>query len=434
LVPWYSEVYETDKQVADICRAMQLRGFMFDQKRAAVLREGLEKVEARCLEAAFNAASCEPFKLGSPKKLWAAFRGLGAPILFRSARTGQPSLAGNALLAYSTARDERIRNLAVAVLEYRNARLVRRGFIERIVVNPATGRVHPTWSNYKVITGRWACSKPNLMNLPSTKDPTAKLGGIKSVYVPAPGYRLVQFDMSQIEPRIAAYASGDSTMIANCETADYHGANATMIWPEVFDQSKYDRLKDDPAGKKTDEFKLLKKLRQISKKTGLAVNYLAEAQKVWATIVNDGVNIRLTEVEVVLKILKRRFRGYYQWQDARLLDCMRTGYVESPILGRRRVLGHNPKPTEAANYPIQSGAADFMNLRTVELVGEIAKRKLGAHLVAQVHDNLVLETIERDVDAVSDLCYEVFERPQRIRTSGLSPVFPIELEVCDRWQ
>jgi DNA polymerase-1 len=272
------------------------------------------------------------------------------------------------------------------------------------------------------------------MNLPSTKDPTAKLGGIKSVYVPAPGYRLVQFDMSQIEPRIAAYASGDSTMIANCETADYHGANATMIWPEVFDQSKYDRLKDDPAGKKTDEFKLLKKLRQISKKTGLAVNYLAEAQKVWATIVNDGVNIRLTEVEVVLKILKRRFRGYYQWQDARLLDCMRTGYVESPILGRRRVLGHNPKPTEAANYPIQSGAADFMNLRTVELVGEIAKRKLGAHLVAQVHDNLVLETIERDVDAVSDLCYEVFERPQRIRTSGLSPVFPIELEVCDRWQ
>jgi DNA polymerase-1 len=295
------------------------------------------------------------------------------------------------------------------------------------------------------VSGRWACQAPNLMNLPRPEnDPsrtptcvvcgcTAKEAertacnapahdflGVRSVYIARPGYRLVAFDMKQLEMRMAAYASGDPAMIKACESSDLHAANAEIIFAEAFTTAE--------GGHR-------KALRTLAKSSGFAVCYMAQAATVFARLVAAGVDVKLRQVEAMLSRMRRAFAAYYSWQSDRLLDCVRTGYVYSPILGRRRWLGHDPSPTEAANFPIQGGAADLMNLRLPLVVERLAAECLEALLVAQVHDSAVFEVPEALADKVAAVCQEVAEAPIVIDSSGnpLAVSFPIDLEISERW-
>jgi DNA polymerase I-like protein with 3'-5' exonuclease and polymerase domains len=227
--------------------------------------------------------------------------------------------------------------------------------------------------------------------------------------------------MSQLEMRIAAYASGDPTMIAACEGSDLHSANATVIFGAAFTECT------DPVARKG--------LRTMAKSSGFAVCYMAEASTVFARLIAEGANVTLRQVEAMLAKMRRAFLTYYRWQDAALLDTVRTGYVYTPILGRRRWLGHDPSPTECANFPIQGGAADYMNERFPEVVERCDAEGLGVEPVAQVHDSGVLEVPEEHVPRVCELVREVNARPIVIASSGepLSAVLPIDLEDSERW-
>lgn len=180
-----------------------------------------------------------------------------------------------------------------------------------------------------------------------------------------------------------------------------------------------------------------KALRTIAKSAGFAICYMAEAATVYARIIASGQapDTKLRQVEAMLGKMRRVFVRYYSWQSDRLLDCVRTGYVECPISGRRRVLGHDPSPTEAANFPIQGGAAGFMNLRLPELLARVDAERLDVIPVAQVHDSVVAEVLEAHVERYSALAHDVFEAPITIGSSGkpLQAVLPIDLDVSERW-
>ncbi len=441
-----TEIYEHDKRSAAVCCQMQVDGFAFDQDRARALSAKLRGLEQSAIRRAEESAG-RPIRLGksgafSNNDLKSAFfNDLDAPVYYVSELTGRPSLGGDALQAYALCADPRLRELALAVLEQRRARKLRTTYIDAVIVDD-DGRVHPNWMNYGTVSGRWSSKEPNLQNLPSpVKDPTWQEGGIRGLYVAPPGTRLVYFDFSQVEMRVAAYASGDPVMIEACESSDLHATNARLIFGDAFDPVAYECLAAaDEAGtlkpEDKEQFVALKGLRTLAKSAAFAVCYMAEPETVHGRLLAEGKQVTLRRVEAMLSRLHRQFARYYEWQEERFHECIRTGYVETPILGRRRWLGHAPRTPDAANFPIQGGAADIMNDTILRLQAAIKDHQLRARFVAQVHDSVVIETHEEDVGKMATLAREVAEQPHTITSSGEphTASFPIDLEIIDRWK
>ena len=232
---------------------------------------------------------------------------------------------------------------------------------------------------------------------------------------------LVYFDAKQLEMRVAAYASGDQSMIKACESTDLHAANAAVIFGEAFTKCT------DPNQRAA--------LRTLAKTSGFAVCYLAEAQTVYARLIAAGQLVQLRQVEAMLRKMRRGFNDYYRWQDKRLMACVKHGWTDSPLLGRRRWLGHDPSPTECANFPIQGGAADIMNDR-IPIIAAAAKDVTPqARLVAQVHDSVCIEVPSRHAIRIGERAREIFEAPITFASSGreLTASFPVDLEIIERW-
>jgi DNA polymerase I len=428
-------IYELDKRSAELCRDMSIVGFAFDAPRARemlALLEGEEGGSRRRL----NEACGRKVSALSVKDLGRAFfskrpEGFGAPVLVRSEMTGRPSLSVDAMRGYAACADERLRAAALAVLDVRRARKVRSTYILRPLVQlGADGRIHPTWNNAGPVSGRWSCQDPNLMNLPRPEnDPTLRMGGIRALYVARPGCVLVSFDKSQLEMRVAAYASGDPAMIAACESRDLHGGNAAVIFGASFNLESYLALKAAHAD--TPEFRQLSGLRTLAKSAGFAVCYMASADTVYVRIVASGQEISLRAVEAMLAKLHRGFRVYFEWQEKRRLDAIRKGYTDEPVTGRRRWLGHDPSLTECANHPIQGGAAGVMNLELPRIVARMRQEIPAAHLVAQVHDAGYFEVPEAPsaVEKAQAIIREESEREVLLVSSGLRARFPSDIHV-----
>ena len=137
----------------------------------------------------------------------------------------------------------------------------------------------------------------------------------------------------------------------------------------------------------------------------------------------------------MLSKMRTQFAAYYSWQDQRLMQCVRTGYTDSPLLGRRRWLGHEPSATECANFPIQGGAADVMAIALPKVLQRLAAVDPAIRMVAQVHDSCVFEVPDAYVaDALSEI-RAVAREPFIISTSGrpLSCVLPIDADSAQRW-
>jgi DNA polymerase I-like protein with 3'-5' exonuclease and polymerase domains len=247
--------------------------------------------------------------------------------------------------------------------------------------------------------------------------------------------------MSQLEMRMAAYASGDRAMIAACESSDLHAANAQLIFEGKFLAERYLELKAaakaaEDAGTEfahAAEFGALESMRTMAKSSGFAVGYGAAADTVYTRLIASGAKgVTLRGVEAVLQKLRRAFQHYYAWSARNLEECRRTGYVYSPVLKRRRWLGKDPGEPEVLNSPIQSGAADLMNSRLPEIAAQLPKDEA---LVAQVHDAAYFEIRCDRASTVSQLCTDVMTAPFKIDSSGetLWPSFPIDKKVADRW-
>lgn len=413
-------VYESDKRSATICRSMSTNGFAFDRQRASLISDKLREREAEIQRECASLTGMKDFNPLSPLQLREAFfKRMGAHVCFRSA-SGAPSLGKDSMRAYAGGSNSALSDLALKILEYRNVRKCRATYVDGIRVHE-DGRVRPNWLSYGTVSGRWSAQGPNLANLPKKQNDAARaLGGIRSLYVAPEGRKLVAFDLKQAEFRIAAYYSGDKNMIAVCESGgDIHWMNACRIFG-LPPTTPY-----DPANGKQ------KELRDLAKNAVFAVCYMAEAGTVHANITGFGGKATLQQVEAMLSSMRVSFKDYYEFQAELLNKTIRYGYVESPILGRKRRLGHDPKAPENANFPIQSGAADVMNDKCWRISWEIDQRRYDAKPVAMVYDQLILDTADRDTSRVERLVTEVFEQPVKI--GGREMVMPIDLKVGERW-
>jgi DNA polymerase I-like protein with 3'-5' exonuclease and polymerase domains len=412
-------IYEHDKGNAVICKTMSQNGFRFDAARAASISAKLQERAAEVRKECEKLTGIRDFNPLSPIQLREAFfRRLGARVLFTNEKSQAPSLGKDALRAYAASGDEKLSTLALKTMEYRSLRKCDATYVTGARPH-ADGRIHGIWLPYGTISGRPSCQKPNLANLPKPQnDPSRDLGGIRSLYIASEGRRLVSFDIKQAEFRIAAYMSGDPNMIAVCESGqDIHWMNACTIFglSGIYDPTN----------------KIHKGARDLAKNAVFAVCYLAEAATVYNNTVANGGKTTFEQIEMMLHKMQRTFAGYYEVQAERLNRCIRLGYVETPILGRKRWLGHTPKPTEAANFPIQGGASDAMNLKLQQIERLRVERGIDAMLVAYVYDAGYWDCVGADVADMENLIAEVFAEPVTIEDRSF--LLPIDAHTGERW-
>ncbi|GAP09793.1 DNA polymerase I [Bellilinea caldifistulae] len=292
---------------------------------------------------------------------------------------------------------EELRNqhpIVEKILEYRELAKLKSTYVDALPqqINPRTGRVHTSYNQTGSVTGRLASSDPNLQNIP-TRTETGRL--VRNAFIAAPGYRLLSVDYSQIELRIVAHMAQDEAMLAAFRAGqDIHAATAAAIYGVGLDQ-------------------VTKEQRRHAKAINFGLIYGMSAFGL-----HRSTDLTLAEAENFVKAYFQQFPGVKAFLDGLRRQASRQGYVET-LLGRRRYfpnLKSNANPAlrareerEAINAPVQGTAADIMKLAMVRLPPALKAAGLGARMLLQVHDELVLEVPENERDETVRVVREVME-------------------------
>jgi DNA polymerase I len=266
------------------------------------------------------------------------------------------------------------------ILEYRQIAKLKSTYLDALplLVNPKTGRVHSAWEQAVAATGRLSSVDPNLQNIPIRSELGRK---IREAFVAPPGYQLVSADYSQIELRILAHLSGDERLVEAFRTGqDVHLRTAM----EIFDL---------PADQVTREMRSRAKAVNFGVIYGQGESGLAKSLRIE----------RKVAAEFIAKYFLR-YSGVRAFLDQTLARA-REGEVVTTILGRRRILpdissGNRARRLAAeriaTNLPIQGSAADILKLAMLKCRTPVTP---GARLVLTVHDELVFEVPESEVEA-----------------------------------
>lgn len=280
------------------------------------------------------------------------------------------------------------------ILEYRELSKLKSTYVDALPqqINPRTGRVHTSYNQTGSVTGRLASSDPNLQNIP-TRTETGRL--VRNAFIAAPGCRLLSVDYSQIELRIVAHMAQDEAMLAAFRAGlDIHAATAAAIYGVELEQ-------------------VTKEQRRHAKAINFGLIYGMSAFGL-----HRSTGLTLAEAENFVKAYFQQFPGVKAFLDGLRRQAARQGYVET-LLGRRRYfpnLKSNANPAlrareerEAINAPVQGTAADIMKLAMVRLPPALKEAGLGARMLLQVHDELVLEVPENERDETVQVVRGVME-------------------------
>ncbi|MBC7005575.1 DNA polymerase I [Photobacterium sp. BZF1] len=329
---------------------------------------------------AFEIAGDE-FNLSSPKQLQAIlFEKMGLPVL-KKTPSGTPST--NEEVLQELALDYPLPKL---ILEYRSLAKLKSTYTDKLpkMVNPATGRVHTSYHQAVTATGRLSSSDPNLQNIPVRNDEGRR---IRQAFIAPTGYKVLAVDYSQIELRIMAHLSGDQALLdAFNHGKDIHAATAAEIL-------------GIPLESVTSEQRRRAKAINFGLIYGMSAFGLAKQLDMGRNEAQDYMNVYF-----------ERYPGVLEYMESTRNQASEQGYVET-LFGRRLHLpdiksrnGMRRKAAERAaiNAPMQGTAADIIK-RAMVLVDEwVGQQPEGrVRLLMQVHDELVFEVQESEVDNVS---------------------------------
>ncbi len=295
------------------------------------------------------------------------------------------------------------------------------------------GRIRAGWNSCGTDTGRFSCSEPNLMTLSKAKEEGAHLSGtlpnMRQMYRAKPGYVLMEADFSQLELRVMAAVSGDETLELALQTGDVYLADAKEIFrlPAHLTKCKCEGKCAKPLEH------VAPAARQLAKTVHLGYQYGAGTDVLFRQAIEVDRTLKYGAVQLVHNGMKKRYSqtvAYWYQEQERVRD---TGYSESRILNQRRVYPREPPITEVANYPIQSTAADIMNLAFIAIDAQLPKASRDTSVVGQFHDAGLWEVPDTDRDrrAVENLVRECMERPHVI--NGKSRSFPTEVKWGYSW-
>ncbi|TXI35150.1 MAG: DNA polymerase I, partial [Aquipseudomonas alcaligenes] len=328
---------------------------------------------------AFELAGQE-FNLGSPKQLGAIlYDKLGLPVLSKTA-TGQPSTAEN-VLAELAEQDHALPKL---LMEYRSLSKLKSTYTDKLPeqINPRTGRIHTSYHQAVAATGRLSSTDPNLQNIPIR---TAEGRRIRQAFVAPAGYKLMSADYSQIELRIMAHLAKDEGLLdAFRHDRDVHRATAAEVFGVPLEQVSSDQ-----------------------RRSAKAINFgLIYGMSAFGLAKQIGVDRK--QAQAYIDTYFARYPGVLAYMERTREQATQQGYVET-LFGRRLYLpdihAKNPALRKGAertaiNAPMQGTAADIMKRAMIAVDQWLPQSGLDAKVILQVHDELVLEIREDQVEAL----------------------------------
>jgi DNA polymerase I len=373
-------VYETlERPLAPVLMRMERRGIAIDRQILSRLSgEFAQRMAA--LEDEIQKLAGEPFNLGSPKQLGDILFGkMGLPGGKKTA-TGQWATGAGALEELA----EQGHELPARILDWRQLSKLKSTYTDALpnFLNPQTGRVHTSFALAATTTGRLSSSDPNIQNIPVRNEQGRK---IRTAFVATPGKRLISADYSQIELRVLAHmADIPQLKKAFADGLDIHAMTAS----EMFGVP----IKD-----------MTSEIRRRAKAINFGIIY-----GISAFGLANQLGIPREEAGAYIRTYFERFPGIRDYMDATKKAVHRDGFV-STIFGRKC---HYPQigtknPSERAfleraaiNAPIQGSAADIIRRAMIRMEDALAAAKLSSvQMLLQVHDELIFEAPEGDVEA-----------------------------------
>lgn len=375
------EVYEKiELPTAVVLRKMERNGVLIDPD---LLNKQSHEIGTRLLEIereAYELAG-QPFNLNSPKQIGEIFfERLQLPVI-KKTPSGTPST------------DEEVLNklaedypLPKVLLEHRSLSKLKSTYTDKLpkMINPDTGRVHTNYAQAVAVTGRLASNDPNLQNIPIR---TAEGRRIREAFIAPAGSVIVSADYSQIELRIMAHLSGDANMLnAFANGEDIHRTTAAQIFAI------------DPADVSSEQ-------RRYAKVINFGLIY---GMGVFGLASNLG--IERSAAQMYIDKYFQRFSGVREFMDDTRSQAKARGYVET-VFGRRLWLPEINSPNgprrqgaerAAINAPMQGTAADLIKLSMIAVQGWLEQGGYASKMVMQVHDELVLEVPESELELVRE--------------------------------
>jgi DNA polymerase-1 len=355
----------------------------------------------------------EPFNINSTQQL--------SDILFKRLELPHEGLRKTKSGYYSTAADvlEGLRaadesGIIEAITEHRELGKLKSTYVDALpeMVNPQTGRIHTSYNQTGAVTGRIASSSPNLQNIPIRTEVGQQ---IRRGFVARPGWRFLAADYSQVELRVLAHISQDESLLqAFRENQDIHRTTAAAVYGIPVEAVTYNQ-------------------RRFAKAVNFGLIYGMGAYR----LARDS-ELTLAEAENYITAYFERFPGINTYLEETKAQAREKGYVET-LLGRRRYFpifqaarSSNRQiefraEREAVNHPIQGTAADIIKIAMIRLYDALAA-DYRARMILQVHDELVLEAPEEELDAVRPLVIEIM--------SGAFPLdvpLKVETSVGENW-
>ena len=396
---------EIEMPLVPVLADMEMAGVAVD---VSYLRELAEELRAR-LEALaseiYQLAGLE-FNLGSPKQLaFVLFEKLGLPPL-KKTKTGY-STDADVLEALAPHHP-----VVARIVQHRELSKLLSTYVEVLprLVNPHTGRVHTTFNQTVAATGRLSSQDPNLQNIPVRTEEGRR---IRRAFVAPPGRVLLSADYNQIELRLLAHMSGDAALQEVFRAGrDIHAEVAAEVFGLPRDQ-----------------------LSPEHRRRAKAINF-GIAYGISGYGLGQQMGVTPAEADAYIQRYFARYPGVraYVWRTVE--EARRTGYV-STLLGRRRYLAdlhsRNRVVREAAervaiNTPIQGSQADLIKLAMIRIHREVLPRFPGAHMILQVHDELVFELDPDQAEALGRQAADIM-----VHALPLSVPIQVELRVGPNW-
>jgi DNA polymerase-1 len=375
------ELYaRVEMPLAAVLAGMERAGVRVDEAVLASLSREYQAELAR-IEEEIHRLAGGPFQIASPRQLQAVlFEKLKLPVV-RKTKTGYST--DEAVLEQLSTQHP----LPARILAYRRLAKLKSTYVDALppLVDPKTGRIHPTFHQTGAATGRLSASDPNVQNIPIRSEEGVR---IREAFVPREGWRLVSADYSQVELRILAHFSGDEELLAAFRSGeDVHRRTAAGV-------------------------------------LGIAAEAVTGEQRARAKAINFGIiygstafgianqlGIASADAQKTIDAYFARYRGVRRFLDETVLEAREQGYVRT-LLGRRRYLPdlgsrnrvlRNAAERMAVNSVIQGTAADLIKKAMVDVDAALAEAGLAGRMILQVHDELVFEAPAEEAAAVGDL-------------------------------
>jgi DNA polymerase-1 len=406
-------VYETlERPLATVLAAMEREGVLVNRTVLARLSADFANVAAN-LEQEIYSLSGTRFNIGSPKQLGDILFGKMQLPGGRKTSTGAWSTDADTLEDLAASGVE----FAQKVLDWRQITKLKTTYTDALpeFIHPQTGRVHTSYAMASTSTGRLASTDPNLQNIPIRTDAGRK---IRSAFIAPPAAKLVSADYSQIELRVLAHVADIPQLRkAFVEGLDIHAMTASEMFSVPISGM-------DPL------------VRRRAKAINFGIIY-----GISAFGLANQLGISREEAGEYIRTYFKRFPGIRDYMEATKRFCREHGFVET-MFGRRahfpRITSPNPserafQERAAINAPIQGSAADIIRRAMIRIPAAFKAEGLSSRMLLQVHDELVFEVPDLEVDKTMVVAKAVMEKAPEPAIRFSIPI-KVDARAAQNWE